>query len=872
MHSRKLAYFVSAGLLAGLLSTAGHFPGWRQAQGRSMRPGQIIRGGRERDLPRRTAAAETDPARRRQIAADLGKLPLNFAVNRGQLDRRVSYYVQGGKLSVYLTPGGVSYVISAGAPRPSADPSGRLSVMSAAFGGPRQVSPPQEARQWALELEFVDANGEARVEAMEPAPAVVSYFKGSPGEWKVGLPTYARVAYRELWPGIDLVYSGADGRLKSTFVVRPGADPNQIRLAWRGAQELQVNAQGQLEVSTPVGGLREDTPYAYQQVGDQQVRIPAAYRLEGGNSYAFELGAYDPAKPVVVDPVVLAYAGFLGGSADDTAWDIAVDASGNAYVTGYTASDDFPASVGPITTIKGDADAFVAKVKADGSGLVYAGFLGGSQADSGNAIAVDALGNAYVAGETNSADFPAAGGLDATFNGGTDVFVTKINAAGTGLVYSGYIGGSNVDNGLGIAVDKLGNAYLAGSTQSGDFPAGGGPDATYHGNRDAFVAKVASDASGLLWAGYLGGSGNDSGEGIAVDASGNAYVTGSTTSTNFPAANGPDVTFNGLTDAFVAKVASDGSGLVWAGYIGGSSIDAGRDIAVDAAGNAYVTGVTLGGSFPASGGPDTTHNGSYDAFVAKVKADGSGLVYAGFLGGSSNDSGEAIAVDSGGNAYLTGYTESSDFPAAGGPDSSFRGLRDAFVAKISSAATGLVFAGFLGGSGLDAGVGIAVDAAGNAYVTGYTDSGGFPVAAGPDGSYGGEGDAFVVKIGARRVGVDLKPAANPNCVNPKSKGNVGVAIFSTAAFHVAGIDQPALRFGGAAPLRCGFQDVAMEGQAAPDGIPDLVCHFDTQKVSWPAAGANCAAVSLVGNLIDGTPIEGSDTACLAGETTCASLP
>jgi hypothetical protein len=613
----------------------------------------VFRSG-EKEAARQADPAEKDASRRRGVA-DLSKLPLYFIENQGQVDRRVSFYARGARLGVYFTPGGLAYVISGDSPRREAEPIGRLALRPAAFDGARPAEANDQTRRWALKLEFVGASDAARPEGLEPTPAVVSYFKGSPEHWKTGLSTYAKVMYRDLWPGIDLVYTGAGGRLKSTFIVHPGADPSRIRLAWQGAEELRVNAQGQLEVSTPAGQFQEERPYAYQELADRQVEIPSAYRLESANTYRFELGAYDPTRPLVVDPVTLAYFFQFGGSNSDDGNSVAVGSFGTVYVTGETYSSDFPATSGPLNSYTFGGDAFVAKVNSSGTALIYAAFLGGSCGDSGAGIAVDSAGYAYVAGRTCSSNFPVYVGPDLTHNGAYDAFAVKLNLTGTALVYSGFIGGSalNGDFGYGIALDALRNAYVTGSTYSSDFPTTSAAyDRTFNGGRDAFVAKVRADGSGLVYSTFLGGSENDDGKGIAVDSSGNAYVTGPTASSNFPATAGAyDTSHNGGSDAFVAKLDKNGSNLVYASFLGGSVFDGGNGIALDSGNNAYVAGVTDSSDFPTtSGAYDTSHNGSADAFVAKLHASGASLVYATFLGGSNNDGGSGIAVDSEGNA------------------------------------------------------------------------------------------------------------------------------------------------------------------------------------------------------------------------------
>ena len=720
--------------------------------------------------------------------ADYGALPLLFIPNQGQFDSRVVYAVQGRDKSIFFTEQGLTVVLTDKPVAASARKDDRLRRI----GSPEPVAYTPKKR-WALKLDFVDANPQARPETLEPADTLISYFKGRPEEWRTGLRASRRIIYRDLWPGIDLIYSGTVNRLKYDFIVRPGADPNRIRLAWRGADSVQVTEEGQLAVFTPLGTLRDEMPKAWQEEKGRRESVTVAYGLQapagvqvaslatngllaGTNPHerahivGFTVGDYDRSRALVLDPEMLVYCGFIGGSASEYGAAIAVDSNGSAYVTGETSSPQasFPETVGPDLTYNGgEDDAFVAKLRADGTGLVYCGFIGGTGRDPGYAIAVDNGGNAYITGSTYSTDgsFPVTGGLDPTHNGGNDAFVAKVRADGTSLVYCGFIGGKAPDYGFGIAVDSGGNAYVAGSTDSADgsFPVIGGLDSTHNGGtRDAFVAKVRADGTSLIYCGFIGGTGYDQGNGIAVDSSGSAYVTGSTDSSaggagalGFPVTIGPDLTQNGSNDAFVAKVRADGTGLVYCGFIGGTGIDGGQGVAVDSDRNAYVTGYTTSTatSFPETVGPDLSHNGDFDAFVAKVRADGTALTYCGFIGGSGEEFGPSsgIAVDSSGNAYVTGHTTSTEtsFPVIVGPDLSYNGgERDAFVAKVQTDGKGLAYCGYIGGAGGEGGTGIAVDRAGDAYVTGWTVSTetSFPVTVGPDVSANGGGDAFVAKV------------------------------------------------------------------------------------------------------------------------------
>ncbi len=645
------------------------------------------------------------------------------------------------------------------------------------------------AERWVVKLDFVGANRDVRPAGRDETGAAVSYFSGPPAEWHAGLPTYSRIVYADLWPGIDLVYSGTVNQLKYEFIVHPGADPSLVRLAYRGATDVKINESGQLEVATPVSSFQDDAPVAYQEFDGKRANVPLAYRLQeeagprpkngdlgegkfqapDGNSivksysYSFEVGDYDRTKPLILDPAVLVYCGYVGGSGtEDQAGDIAVDGSGCAYVTGTTSSTQtsLPVTVGPDLTHNGGYDVYVAKVNASGTGLAYCGYIGGLANDYGFGIAVDSTGSAYVVGNTYSTpadNFPVTVGPSLTFGGIGDAFVAKINASGTALVYCGYIGGEDDDGAAAIAVDSSGKAYVTGRTESDEltFPMAVGPDLSYNGGADGFVAKVNAAGTGLDSCGFIGGSGNDLAYGITVDTSGSAYITGETSSTEatFPVAVGPDLIYNvGFCDGFVAKVNASGMTLDYCGYVGTSADDVGMGIAVDSLGRAYVCGVTdsSGTDLPVTVGPDLTANGGQEGFVARLKADGSGFDYLGYIGGASHDWAAGIALDSSGGAYVNGTASSSQttFPVSGGPDLTHNGGGDAYAAKVRADGTGLVYCGYVGGSTTDLGAGIAVDRTGNAYIVGQTNSSQstFPVTVGPDLTYNGSYDIFVAKV------------------------------------------------------------------------------------------------------------------------------
>jgi len=765
-------------------------------------------GGREKplfpnntsDVPKASALGSV------KVNQDFGRMPLYFIPNKGQAAAQVEYYIQGKDKTVYFTPEGLTYVLNGRG-------AGEKKDESRYFGSrhlrtEKEENELQNMRGWVVKLNFVGANPDVRPSGEEKTEAVISYFKGRPEEWKTGLPTYSRIVYRDLWPGIDLAYFGTTDRLKYEFIVHPGAEPSQIGLSYSGVDDLKVNGEGQLEVSTPAGGFEDGVPIGYQEVDGTRVDVALRYKLEQSPIeetgafqegalersyiYGFEVGEYDRTRPLILDPVVLVYCGYIGGQGNDMGYGIALDGSRNVYITGdtYSTSTKFPLTVGPDLTFNGgNIDAFVAKLDSTGTAFLYCGYIGGSGSETGYGIAVDGSGNAYITGHTDStqATFPVLFGPDLTYNGDdSDAFVAKVNSTGTALLYCGYIGGSDIDTSYGIAVDSYGNAYVTGETEStqATFPVTVGPDLTYNTWGDVFVAKVDSMGTALLYCGYIGGLSYEESRGIAVDSSGNVYVTGYTFSTQdedaFPVLVGPDLTQNGYRDVFVAKVNSIGTALLYCGYIGGKWEDFGYGITVDDSGNAFITGSTDGGdgTFPSLVGPDVTYNcsGGSDAFVAKVDSTGSRLLYCGFLGGGSGATyGEGIAIDGSGNAYLTGFTYAKEinFPILDGPDLTHNGRLDAFVAKVNSTGSAFVYVGYIGGSIDDRGYGIAVDGYGNVYVGGYTYSSEatFPVLIGPDLTHNGTADVFVAKVSSTNPKYTLTISAGTGGTTDPVPGN-----------------------------------------------------------------------------------------------------
>jgi len=657
-----------------------------------------------------------------------GDLPMYFIQNDGQLDRRVVFYEEGAGHATFFTKQGV-YLRLKG----------------------NQFSE-------AVRLMPISKTKDPRIIAEELQEGRVNYFVGNdPGTWKANIATYRAVVYEEIYPGIDMKFHGNNRQLEYDLLVKPGADPSSIRLSYQGIDSFRLTENGDLKIGLRDGEIIQNRPYIYQEIDGNRIEIAGKFRLLTGRptspgaglEIGFEVADYDKKQPLIIDPVLL-YSTYLGGFSGDGGFDIAVDPIGNAYVTGSTTSTDFP-TMNPVqTALNGPDDVFVTKLNASGSALVYSTYLGGSGSDIGLDIAVDSSGNVYVTGSTNSINFPIANPFQAANGGATDAFVTRLNATGSALDYSTYLGGSSDDFGRGIAVDTSGSVHVVGETYSTNFPTDNAIQGVFGGSFDAFVTKLDATGSTLAFSTYLGGSSGDAGRGIAVDGSGNAYVIGETASTNFPTVNPLQTTSAGGVDAFVTKIVPSGSAFVFSTYLGGISSDRAYGIAVDALSGAYVVGSTLSLDFPTVNPFQAANAGGIDAFVTKINSEGSALAYSTYLGGSGGDAGGQgpdIAIDTAGQAYITGVTDSTNFPTANPIQGTLHGSNDAFVAKVNAAGSSLVYSTYLGGNGnTDEGRGIAVNVSGNAYITGVTQSIDFPTANPFQAANDGVADVFVTKI------------------------------------------------------------------------------------------------------------------------------
>ncbi len=655
-------------------------------------------------------------------------LPLRFEENRGQAPPEVRFLARGAGGSIFLTKSGPVWRL----------PGGNLRMT-------------------------LDDSDPSHIRGEAPIAGSTHYLLGnSPKDWVTGVPTFERVKYSSLIPGVDLVFYGNDRLLEYDVVVAPGVSARALRFSIHGAGRLRIGRGGDLIVEAGGSEMRHRPPLAWQEAGGARRMVAAKYRLLGGNRFGFEIGDYDQARKLIIDPV-LAFSTYFGGDKNDQIYRVATDSAGNIYVAGSTESLTFPLT--PQTAVgatkPGGLDGFVAKFDPTGRRLLYATYLGGAGSEEINGLAVDSAGNAYIAGATNSDNFPVTqGSFQPVKKNGDDAFVAKIGPTGANLIYSTYLGGGvSVDTRLGdvalaIAVDPGGNAYVTGGTFSSDFPAT--PNAFRPANNglgDIFVTKLNAAGTMLAYSAIVGGSFVDRGYDIAVDNEGNAYVLGNSSSDDFSITRGAfQISYGGggitLGDAVVFKLNASGTALVYSTYLGGNDIDVGYGIAVDRTGAAYVTGATFSLNFPATNGVAQVRlRANSDVFVTKLNPQGNQLVYSTYFGGLGDETGIGIVLDSAGTVYVTGWTDSADFRTTGGAIQAAKvSAREAFLLRLDQTAANVLYATYLGGNGDDIAGAIAFDNQGNILIAGRSDSTSFPTANAYQGTNRGLGDAFLAKI------------------------------------------------------------------------------------------------------------------------------
>jgi hypothetical protein len=660
----------------------------------------IVRAGSGPDRP---TPLKLDPA--------FGPPPLTFIANRGQAAPAALFYAKTRGYTLWLTNGGLVFGWSDGS---------------------------------ASKLLFKNASEGAALSPADPTGYRVGYFLGrNESDWTTDIPTSRGVLYRDLYDGIDLKIYGNEREVEYDWIVHPGADPGRIRLAYDGISAAGIDGAGDLVVRTPSGELRHRKPAAYQVIEGRRADVAASFERVGRDEYGIALGAYDRRFNLVIDPLVLASSTYLGGYDDESPYAAAEDETGAIYLSGFTKSTDFP----PVKVSRPRYDVFVTKLSADGRSLIYSAFFPCNPNGLPlSGLAVDEKGSVYLVGTTSSRNFPIKNAFQTAMNGYYSAFFLKLTPNGKGLVFSSYLGGSSYDTGIAVALDAAGSFYVAGQTMSPDFPTEKAYQKSYKGGWDVFVSKFAPDGRSLEYSTYLGGAKDELSSGLTVDAAGAAYIAGYVDGAGLPVKNAFQPRYGGgYDDAFIAKLSPDGGRLIYSTYLGGNGKDISDQVAVDAAGAAYLTGYATG-SFPLKNAFQKNRKGFWDAFITKVAPDGASLVYSTFLGGAGMDCGSGIAVDGDGKAYVAGLTCSRNFPLKDAYQSGLKGSMDAFLTILAPDGKSLVSSTYLGGSYRDVGNDVTLGADGTILVTGATISLDFPTLKPYQKSLKGGEDVFVVKF------------------------------------------------------------------------------------------------------------------------------
>jgi hypothetical protein len=674
-----------------------------------------------------------------------------FTANLGQLDNdKVLFYTQNGM--IWFTDDGVWMELREyGLRGQGSEASGQGD-----YNPMQKFEPPEQVlyNSLIIKQEFIGAN-KVIPEGRNQLEFYYNYFYGNdPSKWRANVPNFHEIYYENLYNGIDLRYYFNEHGLKYDFIVHPGADLSQIRIKYEGAQKLEITQSGELRIKTQLMDLIDGKLCIYQEDLLSRNIIKGKFVKLDDLEYSFELlGKYDPQKILVIDPLIsLDFSTYVGGMDYNYATSVATYSAGYPYATGYTRSTDFPKTSGSYQpNNKGGYDAYILKFNLFGSTLLFGTFLGGTLNDYATDIVVDSSGNPIITGYTRSQNFPnTTGAYDPDYNSRYDAFVAKFNPSGNLLLYSTYLGGDEDEYAYGIAVDSNGNAYVTGSTKSSDYPTTSNAyDRFFYTDwEQVFISKLNNAGTNLLYSTFIAGYQFDCAYDIAVDSNNNMYVTGVTESWRYPTTDGAyDETHSGALerDMFVTKIHSGGSTLLYSTFVKGSSDDMGYDIALDSQNNAVVTGTSWSSDFPTTPGVVDNHN-NYDGVIFKLNHNGSKLIFSTFLGGNDGESVNDVTLDSMDNVYLTGFTNSQDFPITPDAHDPIYALKQAFFTILSPNATNFLYSTYIGGTGEEVGYGIAISPNGEVYIVGETRSNNFYTSASAfDSTYGGTRDGFLQK-------------------------------------------------------------------------------------------------------------------------------
>ena len=830
--SYRIALFTLFAVMGRVFPAQAHLRAVAGAQGSPSNSGSLL-SNPPRPTGSMVSARPPAPKSSAELKLRHYTLPLSFELNRGQADSSVKYLGRADGFLVAFRENEAEFCFAQ-------HPANLKSEIRGAPSGHLG----EGAKADLLQMRFIGANGSAVVEGWTRLPGNVNYFiGGAPSKWRRDVPTFGEVRYASLYPGVDLVYYGAEQHLEFDFRLAPGADPRRVLMDFKGARRVTLDSDGDLIIAAQTGAVGFHKPVIYQLAADgSKQMIRGSFALASHSIVGFRLGRYDHSRPLVIDPI-LNYSLYFGGASDAAA--IAVNSADEVYITGTAAQ--MPVTPGSFQTVVPTKPVayplpFIAKLNSTGTALLYCTYISGTNRDVSSALAIDAQGDAYIAGQTNSLDFPitqgafqttypATAGEQSAYSNGT-AFVIELNPTGNALVYSTYLGGSTEAWAVGIAVDSNNSAYVAGATYDADFPTTASAFQQAPASKTAtsgFVTKFNPVGSALAYSTYLHGSAQDLPAGIAIDSSDNVYVGGGTLSTDFATTQGAyqTTTTGDNWGAFLTKLNPAGSALVYSTYLGENNYSYINAVAVDPSGNAYVTGATYDPNFPVTPGVFQTKVGEYngfaatDSFVTKFNSTGSSLVYSSFLGGSydglggvGEDNATAIAVDGNGDAIVTGGSGSLDFPVTTGAfeTQNLALLNSAegstFLSKISPDASELLYSTFLSGTGdqtgegCDCANGIALDSSGNVFLAGISVSVDFPLTPGVMQTQfpGYAGAAFVTQFNAAEM-ITLPPPAFAISSNVESaeygtpvtftatvKGSGGATPTGIVGFSIEGIE------------------------------------------------------------------------------------
>ena len=618
------------------------------------------------------------------------------------------------------------------------------------------------SRKTKVRVTFPNANPDVEPQGVNKLGARVNYLLGEQrSSWQTNLSLFQSIQYSDLYSGVDLIYMTADGLLKSEFHLKPGADASRIAMRFEAESEVTINENGSLVVSTAQGSFEEQAPVSYQNIGQSKMIIGSRYVRRSINVIGIELDEYDHDQPLIIDPV-LTFSSFLGGSGGDSITSMAIASDNTIYVAGFTDAPDFPTVTPRQSASGGGVDGFVIHLSSNGSTILYSTYLGGRGDDRITSIKVDSSGKVFVAGCTTSSNFPTLLARQPALSGSKDAFLSGISANGQSLIFSTYLGGSSSECANGLALDGRGGVVIGGETTSSNFPVLSAYQATSSGGSEGFIAKF-TDTGTLVFSTYFGGSGDDRILGMALDSSSNIYLTGSTTSSNFPTMTPFQSALAGGMDAFVTKLNATGTALLYSTYLGGSAgsgslPEAGYAIAIGAAGNAYVAGVTYSSNFPTAA-PVQSYGGQGDGFVARLNTAGTGLDYSTYLGGSGLDMVLAIVVDADGGCQVAGSTQSSNLAVVNSFQPSRGGATDALFGQFNANGT-LKALSYFGGSDMDAALAIATDSTFRTYFAGQTASANLPLRNPLQSFSVGSSSAFLVRVTDPPKIVSVTPASS----------------------------------------------------------------------------------------------------------------